>query len=582
MKQHSQPNSLISIVFTQPVKRLILASFIFIALVPVSFLGMKLYYAAWENAWREIYEKHRLLALNLASPIEIFLSDHRAMLMVLASSINKVSDQDQGIFNNLRRAQHYLKDFRALVLLDLQGVTRVQTFQKGLVPIGDASNDTRFAVEPAFQHVIKRNSWYLSGVKSSPIDAKPTLILAQPVRDAQNRVIGALIGELKVDLIEKLRRNIKFGEGGHSAIVDNYGRVVAHPNMQWMKDIKDISDWGVVKRMLAGETGVTEFHSIFVKQQMVAGFASVPTYGWGVMVPQPKSEVEAQVRGLLYSQLGWGLLGLLFAIGLAIGLAHWVMTPINRLAMAAKKLEEQDYSGEMPDDFNRAPREIQQLGHVFRAVVSGLQASRDEVNKLNQSLQTRIDTATRQLKSANKQLIILARSDHLTRLANRRYFETVLTKTLHRRRSDTNEFCLLLIDVDHFKEINDTYGHSAGDTVLLQIANILRKAMRQGDLVARFGGDEFAAHMQCSLEVGRERARALRNSIDECQFNWQGHDLHLTVSIGLIYCDQEQNADLAKLLSEVDEAMYRAKKQGRNDVAEVIYQSTPIAARFHK
>ena len=118
-------------------------------------------------------------------------------------------------------------------------------------------------------------------------------------------MIGVLLGELRTDLIEELRRTIRFGEKGHSAIVDKFGRVIAHPNPKWMEEMHDLSAQDLVQKMMRGESGVTEFYSPFLKEQMVAGYAAVPEIGWGVMVPQPKSEIERQVRALLYAQFGW-------------------------------------------------------------------------------------------------------------------------------------------------------------------------------------------------------------------------------------------------------------------------------------
>jgi len=135
----------------------------------------------------------------------------------------------------------------------------------------------------------------LSGIQTSPLDGKPTLILSQPVKNKKGAIESVLISELRISLIENLRRNIHFGERGHSAIVDQNGRVIAHPNPDWMKSMRDLSHLPVVKAMMAGKTGVTEFYSPFVKQNMVAGYTAVPGIGWGIMVPQPKSEVARQV-----------------------------------------------------------------------------------------------------------------------------------------------------------------------------------------------------------------------------------------------------------------------------------------------
>ena len=91
------------------------------------------------------------------------------------------------------------------------------------------------------------------------------------------------------------------------------------------------------------------------------------------------------------------------------------------------------------------------------------------------------------------------------------------------------------MDIDHFKQINDAYGHAAGDTVLNHVARVLERGMRSEDLVARYGGDEFVAYMRCSNEVGMQRAREIREAVDNYAIPCEDKNIHITVSIGL-YC----------------------------------------------
>ena len=181
-----------------------------------------------------------------------------------------------------------------------------------------------------------------------------------------------------------------------------------------------------------------------------------------------------------------------------------------------------------------------------------------------------MDIATRELRKSNQKLEYLAQSDHLTQLANRRHFEQVLASLDSRRQGDGQGVCILLLDVDKFKDINDRYGHAAGDEVLVQIANILRQGLRNTDLAARYAGDEFVVLLRTGLETGRQRARDLRDAIDAHHFQFDSQTLHTTVSIGMAYCHSVSGcSDPDELLHQVDVAMYEAKRQGRNRVVEV-------------
>jgi len=574
----SQRNLLSRTIFSQPVQRLLVLGFLLVAFVPVGLLGVKLYQEAWNNAWREINEKHRLLAENLASPISIYIDDHRNLLALLADEFDTID----GVFREenydnvrlrLENAMKHMDGLRSLSLITPDGDIYVVAQRPGLQP---PQQKNVFSNEKCFLRSRDTGRWALSDIKRSPISGDPTLVLSQPVEQSDGSRNAVLLAELRIDLIEKLRKNIHFGEKGHSAIVDKTGHVIAHPNPEWMKEIKDLSHLPVVQLMMEGKTGVTEFFSPFVKQQMVAGYTAVPGIGWGIMVPQPKKEVEAQVNRLLRSQFTWGIIGLVLALILAIPLARWITRPINRLAKAADQLEANSFYGDIPAISQHVPKEISQLDKGFRKVVSGLQHSRAEVYELNQSLQLKIEAATKKLREANSRLEHLAKSDYLTELANRRHFEKTLNQLLAQQNELSEPICIMLIDIDNFKEINDKYGHAAGDAVLVQIAPILKMNMRPNDLVARYGGDEFVIQMNCAAEIGLTRAREIRTYLQNYEFDWQGHKIKTTVSIGLLHPDKHEHLtpaqyDIETLLQKADAAMYDAKKKGRNTVVQISY-----------
>lgn len=556
--------------YSLPITRLLTLSFISVALIPVIVLGFKLYQTAWDDAWREITEKHQLLAQNLAAPISLYVNDHRAALGLVASSLEgqiAAGDAPLSRFTILQNASSHLPGFRALYLISYNGELRYSStpFNRKLL------GTTAFAKEACFLKTRERGKWALSGVKSSPIDGTPTIIMSQPVHDRQGKTAYVLVGELKTALIEALRSKIRFGKQGHSAIVDQFGHVVAHPNPQWMKEMHDLSALPIVKKMMAGKSGVTEFYSPFIKANMVAGFASVPGIGWGIMVPQPKSEVEENVSSLLYTEFRWGMLGVGFAIVLGIALARWITRPLNHLAQAANQLNKTGFKGDLPVDQDcRMPREVRTLTVALDKLVRGLQTSNDKIDQLNQSLQQRVEEATHELRETNQRLAEVARSDYLTSLANRRHFEDSLARNLTRRADDAS-LCLIFIDVDHFKAINDTYGHAAGDIVLRDLAAVLQQNTRENDMVARYAGDEFIIKMHCDQEVGFQRANAIMEAIQQHTFLCEGEQLKVSVSMGLLAHQSKQNEDMETLMQRLDKALYEAKQSGRNRL--VVYEA---------
>jgi signal transduction histidine kinase len=380
-------------------------SFILVALIPLITLGFNLYNAAWENAWREIYEKHRLLAMNLATPIKTFVLDKQRLLATLGGGLSdhiELGINNSQVGQHFKRAQAQLKDFDVVAMIDQVGQTRalITSHSEDHIPENFTS---LFAESDLYLRALQTQEPQISGVRRSLISDRPTIFMAQPIV-ANGVVYAVLVAEMSLVEIERLRKNINFGVGGHSAMVDNLGHVVAHPNPDWAQEMKDLSHLDIVKKMLSGETGVTEFYSPFVKQNMVAGYTSVPGIHWGVMVPQPKGEVEDQVHGLLIQQFLWALTGFAIAIILAVVLGRRITRPMNNLADEAKKLMDNNYEGDLPVIDDAAPTEVIELNQSLVDLVSGMQQSRHEVRELNESLQERVEAATAQLKDANEKL----------------------------------------------------------------------------------------------------------------------------------------------------------------------------------
>ncbi|MGS1079850.1 GGDEF domain-containing protein [Pseudoxanthomonas beigongshangi] len=167
----------------------------------------------------------------------------------------------------------------------------------------------------------------------------------------------------------------------------------------------------------------------------------------------------------------------------------------------------------------------------------------------------------------------LARIDGLTRIPNRRHFEESMEREWRRSLRSGDSLALLLVDIDHFKRLNDSYGHPAGDRILQNVARALAAcATRSSDTVARYGGEEFAALLP---SIGREGAlkvaEAMRAAIEGLALPTPAATGRVTVSVGLAYIVAVEGGYPSELLAQADEALYRAKAEGRNCVREAAH-----------
>ena len=172
-------------------------------------------------------------------------------------------------------------------------------------------------------------------------------------------------------------------------------------------------------------------------------------------------------------------------------------------------------------------------------------------------------TKTRRL---SQQLKYLASHDSLTGLVNRHAFEERLGLVVETTQVDASSHALCYLDLDQFKVVNDTCGHSAGDELLNQLGTVLQQHVRHTDTLARLGGDEFAVLMeQCSMQQANRVAEFLRQAIAEFRFTWEGRSFSIGASIGLVPISKETSS-VMELLMKADSACYSAKEGGRNRV----------------
>lgn len=157
--------------------------------------------------------------------------------------------------------------------------------------------------------------------------------------------------------------------------------------------------------------------------------------------------------------------------------------------------------------------------------------------------------------------------DGLTQVHNKRYFEELLEREVSRSVRYDRQFCVVMADIDHFKEINDTHGHLAGDAILRQIGRLLQNRVRRDDIVARMGGEEFAILLpEVDLENAQELAESIRSMIESTTFRFEQEVIPVTMSLGVAQWSEGMTSG-EQLVKAADIKLYEAKNSGRNKVA---------------
>ena len=275
----------------------------------------------------------------------------------------------------------------------------------------------------------------------------------------------------------------------------------------------------------------------------------------------------AQRETLLLSMAVFGV----FLLALLV-LGRRLVVPIRQLAQGTERIAKGDFGTRV--DVGRRRDEFGVLAERFNRMVDQLREQRGQILSYSRDLERKVGERTaelgklnEELNETNRRLQELATTDELTGLWNRRRFFEVLRREFHRVRRHGTDLALAMFDLDHFKVVNDTYGHTFGDRVLVEVAKAVLLEVRETDVAARYGGEEFVVLMpSTSSEEAMSAVERIRKRVAQRYISDGKHAVRVTLSAGVSAAEAQGTSTPEALLRLADEALYAAKHAGRDCV----------------
>lgn len=517
------------------IRNFLLLALLFATLAPSAIYGYWSYNQSVRREFREVNDRHLLIARNLGGALERYYDDLVAAFDSISASM--LDRRDVPKLDQLMRRLNIV----CILVVDKKDSTIIARAETDVTLGHDKLPE---AVMSAAMAIATLNRTVVSTVMAGPNGQNEILA----VHDYGDAVAVARIG---TGYFVKVGKAVAFGKNGHAAIVDRDGNVMAHPLPSWVAERRNIAGVSAVRRMMAGETGIEQFYSPAMKGDMIAGLTSVGGPGWGVMVPQPVSELYDRAFENNISILAVLAAGVSLTIAIVFILTRAFVRPLE---MMSQRLAQNAANGQLSAISPGASR------FRIKEFADYLASYNHMVNEVNN---THLEVAR------------LAYFDRLTGLPNRERFTRMAARTISEDLTAGEGGALLFIDIDNFKEINDVNGHDTGDEFLLDCSRKLKLAVginagaarkeTPEPIIARIGGDEFVILVPHLTEDGKivSLLSTLKESLSQPPEALPTVD-RCSASIGCARYPGDAST-LDDLMKLADIAMFQAKKSGKNN-----------------
>lgn len=474
-----------------------------------------------------------------AREVDLWLKERLYDLRVFASSyevtenLERVHSRERGppartrLTDYLTSVRERFGDYQALVVRDASGEI--------VAPKLDQKSQAKSAPPIPREWVteLRGGRPVLGQVFLDEATGHAAMLASVPIYGVNSRFIGMLTATLNLRAIDALLATFSPRNSGRVYVITEGATLITGSEAGPAAPLRTRLAEPAAEALFGREAAVVEYTG-FTGQDVVGVLRGVPSSRWSVIAEVPALEAFRQIRRLRNLTLGLLALLVLGLGSLAYFLGLLIVMPLDRLRRGAAKVAAGDLDVDLPVV---SGGEVGYLTEVFNDMVARLREGRAALERLSVT-------------------------DTLTGLFNRRHLTERLHEEIRRARRHDHRFSVLMADIDHFKEFNDSYGHQAGDQVLARLGEILREATREIDYAARYGGEEFLVLMP---ETELEGAVAVAERIRARLASEPIAGGRVTVSVGVAAFPAHGESPEG-LIASADAALYAAKRAGRNRV----------------
>jgi len=480
---------------------------------------------------------------------DLWFKEHTVNMRVFSNSF--VVSENMERFINLREENNtvqvtatieILDEYLILVQSQFQEYQRLLLFDdSGKILAQSSTNKKPFTLPENWKEQLAQNKIVIGELDRIESPAEATVFIATPVLSQKQVFLGLLATEANINGLQSLMESIAVSQSTKLSLLNKDGSILGSTTQLHNAATTAFPDTDSLHKLYNNPMLLTTYTRSNATK-VIGIFAPLPYLSWGILMEKRYELAFAEVLQLKNITLIIIAILLLFIGITAFFLSYSILSPLRQLVKGAMQVAGGDLGVQL------AVKNRDELGFtitIFNDMVVKLRKNRDQLEKL-------------------------AAVDSLTGLSNRKHIMDTLALHIKRYARHKTPFSILMTDLDHFKRVNDTYGHLAGDAVLVRVGKIFNETLRSIDTAGRYGGEEFLIILDSTgKQEAKQTAERIRQAVESSEIITGGHTIKVTISIGIATSNDTINLDKNSgqlLIGLADKALYKAKEEGRNRI----------------